>query len=63
MEKNEMGGACGEYGGGERGAQGVVWKFEGKRPLGRPRRRWEYNIKIDLQEIRGIVGLDGVSSE
>ena len=25
-------------------------KPEGKRPLGRPRRRWEDNIKIDLQE-------------
>ena len=28
----------------------LVGKPEGKRPLGRPRRRWEYNIKIDLQE-------------
>jgi hypothetical protein len=27
-----------------------VGKPEGKRPLGRPRRRWEENIKIDLQE-------------
>ena len=26
-------------------------KPEGKRPLGRPRRRWEGNIKIDLQEL------------
>jgi hypothetical protein len=25
---------------------------EGKRPLGRPRRRWEDNIKMDLREIR-----------
>ena len=25
---------------------------EGKRPLGRPRRRWEDNIKMDLQEVR-----------
>jgi hypothetical protein len=24
---------------------------EGKRPLGRPKRRWEYNIKMDLREI------------
>jgi len=29
-----------------------VGKPEGKRPLGRPRRRWEDNIKIDLQELR-----------
>ena len=28
----------------------LVWKPEGKRPLGRPRRRWEDNIKMDLQE-------------
>ena len=26
---------------------------EGKRPLGRPRRRWEDNIKMDLQEVGG----------
>jgi len=29
-----------------------VGKREGKRPLGRPRRRWEDNIKMDLQEVR-----------
>jgi len=29
----------------------VVGKPEGKRPLGRPRHRWEVNIKIDLQEV------------
>ena len=29
----------------------LVWKPEGKRPLGRPRRKWESNIKIDLQEV------------
>ena len=28
----------------------LVGKPEGKRPLGRPRRRWEDNIKMDLQE-------------
>ena len=28
----------------------LVGKLEGKRPLGRPRRRWEDNIKMDLQE-------------
>jgi hypothetical protein len=27
-------------------------KREGKRPLGRPRRRWEDNIRMDLREIR-----------
>jgi hypothetical protein len=34
----------------------LVGKPEGKRPLGRPRRRWEYNIKVDLQEV-GCVGM------
>jgi len=29
----------------------LVGKSEGKRPLGRPRRRWENNIKMDLQEV------------
>ena len=29
----------------------VVGKPEGKRPLGRPRRRWEDNIKMDIQEV------------
>jgi len=29
----------------------LVGKPEGYRPLGRPRRRWEYNIKMDLQEV------------
>ena len=29
----------------------LVGKPEGKRPLGRPRRRWEDNIKMDIQEV------------
>jgi len=29
----------------------LVGKHEGKRQLGRPKRRWEYNIKMDLQEV------------
>jgi hypothetical protein len=41
----------------------LVGKPEGKRPLGRPRLRWEDNIKMDLREVgRGSWGLDGVSS-
>jgi hypothetical protein len=35
----------------------LVGKPEGKRPLGRPRRRWEDNIKMDLREMR----MDGAS--
>ena len=29
----------------------LVWKPEGKRPLGRPRRRWVDDIRMDLQEV------------
>jgi hypothetical protein len=37
----------------------LVGMPEGKRPLGRPRRRWEYNIKMDFREI-GIVGANWI---
>ena len=37
----------------------LVGKPEGRRPLGRPRRRWEDNIKIDLQEV-GCGGMDWI---
>jgi hypothetical protein len=37
----------------------LLGKAEGKRPLGRPRRRWEDNIKIDLREI-GWGGMDWI---
>jgi hypothetical protein len=52
-----VGGTCGTHGG--RGVYRVlVGRPEGKRPLGRPRRRWEDNIKMDLREI----GIDGSNS-
>jgi hypothetical protein len=37
----------------------LVGKSEGKRPLGRPRRRWVNHIKIDLKEI-GWDGMDWI---
>ena len=37
----------------------LVGKPEGKRPLGRSRRRWEDNIKMDLQEV-GCAGMDWI---
>jgi hypothetical protein len=43
-------------GGGRGGHRVLVGKPEGKRPLGRPRRRREDNIKRDLQEVRGDCG-------
>ena len=51
-----MGGACGAYGAGERVYRVLVGKPEGKRPLGRPRRRWEDDVKMDLQEVGGGFG-------
>ena len=42
--------------GGEGVHRVLVGKPEGKRPLGRPRRRWEDNIKMDLQEVGGSCG-------
>jgi hypothetical protein len=38
---------------------GLVRKPEGKRPLGRPRRRWENNIKMYLQELE-CEGMDWI---
>ena len=35
----------------QRQLHGFGGETEGKRPLGRPRRRWENNIKIDLQKV------------
>ena len=49
----------------ERGAYRVlVGKSEGKRPLGRPRRRWVDNIRMDLQEVgRGYVDCIGLAQD
>jgi len=44
--KNEKGGACSAYGGGENRVQSLVGKPGGQGPLGRPRHRWEDNITI-----------------
>ena len=40
----------------------LVGKPEGKRPLGRPRHRWEDNIKWIFRSGRGLWGPDGVGS-
>ena len=42
--------------------RGLVGKPEGKRPRGRPWRRWEDNIKMDLQEVGWEYGLDRAGS-
>jgi hypothetical protein len=57
-----VGGTCGTNGEKRNVYRLMVGKPEGKRPLGRPRRRWIDNIKIDLLEIEFSVvdwiGLD-----
>jgi hypothetical protein len=52
-----VGQTCGTHEVGERCLQGFGWEAQVKRPLGRPRRRCEDNIKLDLKEI----GIDGVN--
>ena len=51
IEKNEMGWACGAYGWGEGVYRVLVGKPEGKRSVGRPRRRRVDNIRMYLQEV------------
>jgi hypothetical protein len=46
-----MGGACSTNGEKRNSYRILVGKPEGKRPLGRPRCRWEDNIKMDLRKI------------
>jgi hypothetical protein len=46
-----MGGACSAYWEGRAVYRVLVGKPEAKRPLGRPRLRWEDNIKADLQDM------------
>jgi hypothetical protein len=48
IQKDEMGGACGTYGGEEGIIQDLVGKPEGKRPLGRARHTWDYNTEMNL---------------
>jgi hypothetical protein len=46
-----VGWTCGTHGGGRGIYRVLIGRPEGKRPLGRPRRRWEDNVKMDLKEI------------
>jgi hypothetical protein len=42
----------------------LVRKSEGKRPLERPRRRWEDNIRVDLQEVGcGVMNWIGLAQD
>jgi hypothetical protein len=46
-----MGRTCGTNGERRGAYRALVGKPEGRRPLGRPRRRWEGNVKMDLREM------------
>jgi hypothetical protein len=53
-----MGGECSTYGG-KRGAYRILMgRPDGRRPLRRPRLRWDDNIKMDLQDVGWGHGLD-----
>jgi hypothetical protein len=60
IEKNEMGGTCSMYGGRERCIQDFGGRPEGRRAPGRPRRRWDDNIKMDLEEVGWGMGWIGL---
>jgi hypothetical protein len=49
--KTKMGRTCSTYGERRGASRVLVGKPEGRRPLGRPRRRWEDNIKMDIREV------------
>jgi hypothetical protein len=51
VEEDEMGGPCSTNGEKRNAYRLLVGKPEGKRPLGRPRRRWVDNIRMDLGEM------------
>ena len=53
-----MGCACRTYRERRHEYRGLVRKPEEKRPLGKPRRKWEHNIKMDLREVGWGHGLD-----
>ena len=54
IELNEGAGHVARMGEGRGVHRVLVGKPEGKRPLGKPRRRWEDNIKMDLQEVERV---------
>jgi hypothetical protein len=59
VKEDENGRACSMNGEKRNAYRILVGNLEGKRPLGRPRRRWVDNIKMDLRE-RGWDGMDWI---
>jgi hypothetical protein len=58
VKEDVTGGACSTYGEKRNAYRILVGKPKAKRPLGRPRRRWE-NIKMDREE-KGLSGIDWI---
>ena len=56
---NLLGGACSTHGKSRGPYRVLEGKLEGKRPFGRRRRRWEDNIKMDLQDVE-CEGMDWI---
>jgi hypothetical protein len=59
VKEDEMRRACSTKGEKRNAYRILVGKPEGKRPLGRPRRRWVDKVKMDLREI-GLDGMDWI---
>ena len=57
-----MGGTCSTCEEEEKHIQGLVGKTEGKKPLERSRCRWEDIIKMYLQEVGSVGGMDWIDS-
>jgi hypothetical protein len=51
IKKNETGRVCETYGGQSDAHRVLPGRPKGRRPLARPRQRWEDNIKMDFQEV------------
>jgi hypothetical protein len=49
VKEDEMGTACNTNGEKRNACRLLVGKLEGKKPLGRPRRRWVNNIKMEIE--------------
>jgi hypothetical protein len=62
VKANEVGRACDTMGEERKEYKVLVGMLEGKRPLERPRHRWEGGIRMDLTELGWGCGVDPVGS-
>jgi hypothetical protein len=64
MKKNELGWARDTYGDRRAASSSLVVRSEGRKPLGKPRRRWEDNNKMYFQKVRlRVMGWIGVAQD